>query len=172
MLGLPPDRDVEFKIELVPGIAPISRRPYRMPPNELARMPPNELAKLKIQLQELLDKCLIRPSSSPWGCLALFVKDKSLRMCVDYRPLNVVTIKNKYPLPHIDILFDQLAKAKVFSKIDLRSDYHQIKIRPEDIPKIAFSTRYVLYEYLVVFWTDKCSCLLYVFDEFNIHAQA
>ena len=85
-------------------------------------MPSNELAKLKIQLQELLDKGLIQPSSSPWGCLALFVKkkDKSLRMCVDYRPLNAVTIKNKYPLPRIDILFDQLAKAKVFSKIDLR----------------------------------------------------
>ena len=105
-------------------------------------MPPNELAELKIQLQELLDKGLIRPSSSPWGCLALFVKkDKSLRMCVDYRPLNVVTIKNKYHLPRIDILFDQLAKAKVFSKIDLRSDYHQIKIRLEDVPKTTFSTR-------------------------------
>ena len=77
-------------------------------------------------------------------------KDKSLRMCVDYRPLNAVTIKNKYPLPRIDILFDQLAKAKVFSKIDLRSGYHQIKIRPEDIPKTAFSTRYGLYEYLVM----------------------
>ena len=77
-------------------------------------------------------------------------KDKSLRMCVDYRPLNVVTIKNKYPLPCSDILFDQLAKAKVFSKIDLRSGYHQIKIRPEDIPKTAFSTRYGLYEYLVM----------------------
>ena len=116
--GLPPDRDVEFKIELVPGAAPISRRPYRMPPNELA--------KLKIQLQELLDKGLIRPSSSPWGCLALFVKkkDKYLRMCVDYRLLNVVTIKNKYHLPRIDTLFDQLAKAKVFSKIDLRFGYH------------------------------------------------
>ena len=114
-------------------------------------MPPNELAKLKIQLQELVDKGLIQPSSSPWGCPALFVKkDKSLRMCVDYGPLNVVTIKNKYPLPRIDILFDQLAKAKVFSKIDLRSDYHQIKIRPENIPKTTFSTRYGLYEYLII----------------------
>ena len=96
-------------------------------------MPPNELAELKIQLHELLEKGLIRPSSSPWGCPAIFVKkkDKSLRMCVDYRPLNAVTIKNKYPLPRIDILFDQLAKSKVFSKIDLRSGYHQIKIRPE-----------------------------------------
>ena len=91
----------------------------------------NELAELKIQLQELLDKGLIQPSSSPWGCPTLFAKkNKSLRMCVDYRSLNVVTIKNKYPLPHIDILFDQLTKAKVFSKIDFRSGYHQIKIRP------------------------------------------
>jgi hypothetical protein len=99
-----------------------SKRPYRMPPKELA--------KLKTQLQELLDKGYIRPSSSPWGCPALFIKKKdgSLRMCVDYRPLNVVTIKNKYPLPRIDVLFDQLAGAKVFSKIDLRSGYHQIKI--------------------------------------------
>ena len=117
LLGLPPDRDVEFKIELVLGTAPISRRPYRMPPNELAE--------LKIQLQDLLDKGLIQPSSSPWGCPALFVKkDKSLRICVDYRPLNAMTIKNKYPLTCIDILFDQLAKARVFSKIDLRSGYH------------------------------------------------
>jgi len=77
-------------------------------------------------------------------------KDKSLWMCVDYRPLNAVNIKNKYPLPHIDILFDQLPRAKVFSKIDLRLGYHQIKIRPEDIPKTAFSTRYGLYEYLVM----------------------
>ena len=115
-------------------------------------MPPNELAKLKIQLQELLDKGLIQPSLSPWGCPALIVnkKDKSLRMCVDYRPLNDVTIKNKYPLPRIDILFDQLAKVKVFSKIDLRSGYHHIKIRPEDISKTTFSTRYDLYEYLVM----------------------
>jgi len=133
--GSPPDRDVEFRIQLVPGTAPISRRPYTMPPNELAE--------LKIQLQELLDKGLIPPSSSPWGCPALFVKkkDKSLWICVDYRPLNAVTIKNKYPLPHINTLFDQLARARVFSKIDLRSGYHQIKVRPEDIPKIDFSTR-------------------------------
>jgi hypothetical protein len=115
-------------------------------------MPPNELAELKTQLNELLKKGLIRPSSSPWGCPAIFVKkkDQSLRMCVDYRPLNAVTIKNKYPLPRIDILFDQLSKGKVFSKIDLRSGYHQIKIQPEDVPKTAFSTRYGLYEYLVM----------------------
>jgi hypothetical protein len=103
-------------------------------------------------LQELLDKGYIRPSSSPWGSPALFVKKKdgSLRMCVDYRPLNAVTIKNKYPLPRIDVLFDQLDGAKVFSKIDLRSGYHQIKIRASDVPKTAFSTRYGLYEFLVM----------------------
>jgi hypothetical protein len=142
--GLPPDRDVQFSIELKPGTAPISRRAYRMPPMHLAE--------LKKQLQELLEKGFIQPSSSPWGCPAIFVKkkDQTLRMCVDYRPLNEVTIKNKYPLPRIDLLFDQLAEAKVFSKIDLRSGYHQIKIKPEDIPKTAFTTRYGLYEYLVM----------------------
>jgi hypothetical protein len=142
--GMPPNRDIEFIIELQPGIAPISKKSYRMPPNELAE--------LKTQLQDLLNKGFIRPSASPWGCPALFVKkkDNSLRLCVDYRPLNAVTIKNKYPLPRIDILFDQLAGAKVFSKIDLRSGYHQIKIWPSDVPKTAFSTRYGLYEYLVM----------------------
>jgi hypothetical protein len=115
-------------------------------------MPPAELAELKKQLQELLDKGFIRPSTSPWECPALFVKkkDESLRMCVDYLPLNAVTIKNKYPLPCINVLFDQLVGAKVFSKIDLRSGYHQIKIRASDIPKTAFSTRYGLYEFLVM----------------------
>jgi hypothetical protein len=115
-------------------------------------MPPNELAKLKIQLQDLLDKSFIRPSASLWGCPTLFIKkkDNSLRLCVDYRPLNAVTIKNKYPLPCIDILFDQLAETKVFSKINLRSSYHQIKIKPSDVPKTAFSTRYGLYEYFVM----------------------
>ena len=102
------------------------------------------------QLEELLEKEFIHPSCSPWCCRAIFVKkDDTPRMCVDYHPLNVVTIKNKYPLHRIDILFDQLAGAKVFSKIDLCSGYHQIKIRPQDIPKITFSTRYGLYEYLV-----------------------
>jgi hypothetical protein len=115
-------------------------------------MPPKEIVELKTQLQELLDKGYIHPSSSPWGCPALFFKKKdgSLRMCVDCRPLNAVTIKNKYPLPRIDVLFDQLAGAKVFSKIDLRSGYYQIKIRRCDIPKTAFSTRYGLYEFLVM----------------------
>jgi hypothetical protein len=118
----PPERDVEFVIELKPGTAPISRRSYRMPPNELAE--------LKTQLQDLLEKGFIRPSSSPWGCPSIFVKkkDQTLRMCMDYRPLNEVTIKNKYPLPRIDNLFDQLTGARVFSKIDLKSGYHQIRI--------------------------------------------
>src|SRR6185369_8509071 len=137
--GMPLDRDIEFVIELQPGTAPISKRPYRMQNKELAE--------LKIQLQELLDKGFTRPSASPWGCPALFVKkkDDNLRLCVDYRPLNA-----EYPLPRIDIMFDQLAGAKIFSKIDLRSGYHQIKIKPCDIPKTAFSTRYGLYEYLVM----------------------
>jgi energy-coupling factor transporter ATP-binding protein EcfA2 len=141
---LPSERDVEFVIELKPGMAPISRRSYSMPPNELVE--------LKTQLQDLLEKGFIRPSSSPWGCPAIFVKkkDQTLRMCVDYRPLNEVTIKNMYPLPRIDILFDQLTGARVFSKIDLRSSYHQIRIRPEDIPKTAFTTRYALFKYLVM----------------------
>ncbi|WVZ97582.1 hypothetical protein U9M48_043107 [Paspalum notatum var. saurae] len=143
--GLPPNRDVEFRIELVPGMTPISKRPYRMAPDELKE--------LKTQLQEQLDKGFIHPNSSPWGCPALFVEKKDQggkRLCVDYRPLNAITVKNKYPLPHIDILFDQLAGARVFSKIDLRSRYYQTKIRGEDVPKTAFSTRYGLYEYLVM----------------------
>jgi hypothetical protein len=115
-------------------------------------MTPKELAELKIQLKELLDKGYIYPSSSSWGYPALFVKkkDQSLRLCVDYRPLNTVIIKNKYSLPRIDILFDQLANAKVFLKVNLHSGYHQIKIHLEDVPKTAFSTKYGLYEYLVM----------------------
>ncbi|WVZ51513.1 LOW QUALITY PROTEIN: hypothetical protein U9M48_002657 [Paspalum notatum var. saurae] len=143
--GLPPDRDVEFRIELIPGTAPISKRLYWMAPDELKE--------LKTQLQEQLDKGFIHPSSSPWGCPALIVEKKDQggkRLCPDYRPLNAVTVKNKYIVPHIDILFDQLAGARVFSKIDLRSGYYQIKIREEDVPKTAFSTRYGLYEYLVM----------------------
>jgi hypothetical protein len=132
--GLPPERHAEFVIELKPCTTPISRRSYRMPPNELAE--------LKTQLQDLLEKGFIRPTSSPWGCPTIFVKkkDQTLRMCMDYRPLNEVTIKNKYPLPWIDILFDQLTGARVFSKIDLRSAYHQIRIRLEDIPKTLLET--------------------------------
>jgi hypothetical protein len=115
-------------------------------------MTQEELVELMIQLKDLLDKGYIRLSSSPWGCPALFVKkkDEALHLCVEYRPLNAVTIKNKYPLPRIDILFDQLEGAQVFSKIDLHSGYHQIKICAEDIPKTAFSMRYGLYEYLIM----------------------
>nr|ABA91307.1 retrotransposon protein, putative, Ty3-gypsy subclass [Oryza sativa Japonica Group] len=142
--GMPPNRDIEFIIDLIPGTAPISKRPYRMPVNELEE--------LKKQIRELQEKGFVRPSSSPWGAPVLFVKKKdgSMRMCVDYRSLNEVTIKNKYPLPRIDDLFDQLKGAKMFSKIDLRSGYHQLKIRTEDIPKTALSTRYGLYEFTVM----------------------
>jgi hypothetical protein len=142
--GMAPDQDVEFIIELQPSTTPISKRSYKMSPKDLAE--------LKVQLKELFDKGYIRPSSSPWGCSALFVKkkDQSLRLCVDYRPLNAITIKNKYPLPRIDILFDQLTGVRVFSKVDLRSGYHQIKIHPKDVPKTVFSIRYRLYEYLVM----------------------
>ena len=134
--GMPPDRDIEFSIDLVPGTSPIAKRPYRMAAPELAE--------LKKQLEELQKSGFIRPSSSPWGAPILFVKKKdgSMRMCVDYRALNEVTIKNKYPLPRIDDLFDQLKGAKYFSKIDLRSGYHQLKIKESDIPKTAFVTRY------------------------------
>jgi hypothetical protein len=143
--GMPPDRSVDFVIELVPGTAPVSKRPYRMPPKELVE--------LKKQLEELEEKIFIQPSTSPWGCPALFVKKRDTnipRLVVDYRPLNVVTIKNKYPLPRINDLFDQLAGAKDFSKMDLRSGYHQIKIRNENIPKTSFMTRYGIYEYIVM----------------------
>jgi hypothetical protein len=141
---MPQDRIIEFKIELQPGTAPVYKWPYPKAPNELA--------KLKTQLQELLDKGYIWPSCSPWGCPDLFVakQDKTWWLCVDYQPLNVVTEKNKYPLHHIDLLFDQLIGVQVFSNIDIRSGYHQIKIREEDISKTIFSTRYDLYEYLMM----------------------
>ncbi|KAH9658749.1 Endonuclease [Citrus sinensis] len=142
--GMPPHREIEFSIDLVPGTAPISIAPYRMAPAELKE--------LKIQLQELVDKEFIRPSVSPWGAPVLFVKKKdgTLRLCVDYRQLNKVTVRNKYPLPRIDDLFDQLQGAHVFSKIDLRSGYHQLRIKEADVPKTAFRTRYGHYEFLVM----------------------
>ena len=142
--GPPPEREVDFPIDLVPGTAPISLPPYRMAPAELKE--------LKAQLQELVDGGFIRPSISPWGAPVLFVKKKdgTWRLCIDYRQLNKVTIRNKYPLPRIDDLFDQLQGAKVFSKIDLRSGYHQLRIREPDIPKTAFRTRYGHYEFLVM----------------------
>jgi hypothetical protein len=142
--GMPPDRDIEFIIDLLPGTPPISKRPYRMPVNELVE--------LKKQIVELQSKGFIHPSSSPWGVPVLLVekKDGTQRMCLDYRSLNEVTIKNKYPLPWIEDLFDQLKGASVFSKIDLRSGYHQLKIRESDIPKTTFHIRYGLYEYTVM----------------------
>jgi hypothetical protein len=142
--GMLPDCDIEFIIELLPGTPPISKRPYRMPVNELVE--------LKKQIAKLQSKRFIRPSSSPWGAPVLFVekKDGTQRMCVDYRSLNEVTIKNKYPLPRIEGLFDHMKGASVFSKIDLRSGYHQLKTWESDIPKTAFRTWYGLYEYTVM----------------------
>ena len=142
--GMPPPREIDFTIELVPGTEPISKPPYRLAPAELKE--------LKEQLQDLLNKGYIRPSTSPWGAPVLFVKKKdgSLRLCIDYRGLNQVTIKNKYPLPRIDDLFDQVKGAGVFSKIDLRSGYHQLRIAEHDIPKTAFRTRYGHYEFTVM----------------------
>jgi hypothetical protein len=120
--GMPPDRDVEFVIELKPSTASIYKTPFRMTTPELAE--------LKEHIRELLEKGFIHPSSSPWGALVMFVpkKDGTQRLCLDYRALNEVTVKNKYPLPRIDDLFDQLRGVCVFSKIDLRSGYHQLKV--------------------------------------------
>ncbi|XP_057248893.1 uncharacterized protein LOC125498681 [Beta vulgaris subsp. vulgaris] len=142
--GMPPRRDVEFSVDLMPGTGPISKPPYRMAPAEMKE--------LKAQLEELLDKGYIRPSVSPWGAPVLFVKKKdgSLRLCIDYRELNNVIVKNKYPLPRIDDLFDQLVGAGVFSKIDMRSGYHQLRIAENDIPKTAFRTRYGHYEFTIM----------------------
>ena len=111
-----------------------------------------ESQELKVQIQDLLDKGFIRPSTSPWGALILFAKkkDKTLRLCIDYRQLNKVTIKNRYPLPRIDDLFDQLKGARVYFKIDLRTGYHQLRVRGADIPKIAFRTRYRHFEFTVM----------------------
>ncbi|KAJ1691029.1 hypothetical protein LUZ63_015184 [Rhynchospora breviuscula] len=142
--GLPPEREIEFPIDLIPGTTPISKTPYRMAPAEMKE--------LKVQLDELMEKGFIRPSTSPWGAPVLFVrkKDGTLRLCIDYRELNKVTIKNRYPLPRIDDLFDQLQGSSVYSKIDLRTGYHQLRIRPSDVEKTAFRTRYGHYEYLVM----------------------
>ncbi|GJX68240.1 putative reverse transcriptase domain-containing protein [Tanacetum coccineum] len=142
--GLQPTRQVEFQIDLVPGAASVARAPYRLTPSELQE--------LSTQLQELSDKGFIRPSSSPWGAPVLFVKKKdgSFRMCIDYRELNKLTVKNRYSLPRIDDLFDQLQGSRVYSKIDLRSGYHQLRVREEDIPKTAFRTRYGHYEFQVM----------------------
>jgi hypothetical protein len=142
--GMPPERKVEFAIELIPGTAPISNRAYRVSGPELVE--------LKKQINEPLEKGYIRPNTSPWAAPVLFVekKDGINRMCIDYRALNEVTIKNKYPLSRIEDLFDQLRGASVLSKIDLRLGYHQLRIRPSNIPKTAFITKYGLYEFTVL----------------------
>nr|GFC14432.1 putative reverse transcriptase domain-containing protein [Tanacetum cinerariifolium] len=142
--GLSPARQVEFQIDLVSGAAPVARAPYRLAPAEMQE--------LSTQLQELSDRGFIRPCSSPWGAPVLFVKKKdgSFWMCIDYRKLNKLTVKNRYPLPRIDDLFDQLQGSRVYSKIDLRSGYHQLRVLEEDIPKTAFKTRYGHYEFQVM----------------------
>ncbi|GJX20392.1 putative reverse transcriptase domain-containing protein, partial [Tanacetum coccineum] len=142
--GIPPTRQVEFQIDLIPGAALVARAPYRLAPSEMKE--------LSDQLKELSDKGFIRPSSSPWGAPVLFVKKKdgSFRMCIDYRELNKLTVKNRYPLLRIDDLFDQLHGSSVYSKIDLRSGYHQLRVREEDIPQTAFRTRYRHYEFQVM----------------------
>nr|GEV83178.1 putative reverse transcriptase domain-containing protein [Tanacetum cinerariifolium] len=142
--GLPLARPVEFQIDLIPGAAPVARAPYRLAPSEMKE--------LLEQLQELFDKGFIRPSSSPWGASVLFVKKKdgSFRMCIDYRELNKLTVKNRYPLPRIDDLFDQLQGSNIYSKIDLRSGYHQLRVREQDISKTTFRTRYGHCEFQVM----------------------
>jgi hypothetical protein len=142
--GMPPERKVEFAIELIPSTIPISKRAYR------ASGP--ELVELMKQIDELSEKGYIRPSTSPWAAHVLFVEKKygTRRMCIDYRALNEVTIKNKYPLPRIEDRFDQLRGASMFSKIDLRSGYHQLRSRPSDISQTTFITKYGLYEYTVI----------------------
>ncbi|GJU25885.1 putative reverse transcriptase domain-containing protein [Tanacetum coccineum] len=144
LLGLPLVREIEFRIDLIPGASPVVRSPYRLAPSEMLE--------LSNQLKELQEKGFIRPSHSPWGAPVLFVKKKdgSMRMCIDYRELNKLTIKNRYPLPRIDDLFDQLQGACCFSKIDLRSGYHQLRVREEDIPKTTFRTRYGHFEFIVM----------------------
>ncbi|GJT32797.1 putative reverse transcriptase domain-containing protein [Tanacetum coccineum] len=141
---LPPTRQVEFQIDFIPGVAPVAEAPYRLAPSEMKE--------LSEQLKELSNKGFIRPSSSPWGAPVLFVKKKdgSFRMCINYQELNKLTVKNRYPLPRIDDLFDQLQGSSVYSKIDLRSGYHQLRVREEDIPKTTFRTRYGHYEFQVM----------------------
>ncbi|GKC79110.1 putative reverse transcriptase domain-containing protein [Tanacetum coccineum] len=144
LFGLPHIREIEFRIELVPEAMPVAKSPYRLAPSELEE--------LLGQLKELQDKGFIRPSSSPWGAPVLFVKKKdgSFRMCIDYRELNKLTVKNRYPLPRIDDLFDQLQGSQFFLKIDLRSGYHQLRVHKDDIPKTVFRTRYGYFEFMVI----------------------
>jgi hypothetical protein len=159
--GMPPDRDIEFVIELKPSTTPIYKSPYRMATPELAE--------LKEHIKELLEKGFIHPRSSPWGAPVSFVPKKvgTQRLCVNYRALNEVTIKNKYPLPRIDDLFEQLYGACLFSKIDLRSGYHELKIRECDISKTAFVLMYGLYEYTVMSFrlTNSPTYLIYLMNK-------
>ena len=141
---LPLHREVDFVIEFHPGTLPISMTPHRMAPAELLE--------LKVQSQELLDMGFIRPSTSPWGASVLFAKkkDNTLRLCIDYRKLNRVTIKNRYPLPRIDDLFDQPRGAWVYSKIDLHIGYHQLRVREVDILRTEFKMQYGHFEFTVM----------------------
>jgi hypothetical protein len=144
ILGFTPKRDIDFSIDLMPGDAPMSNTPYRMSTPKLKE--------LQMQLEELFNKGYIHPSVSPWGAPIIFVKNKcgTLRLCIDFRQLNKVTIKKNYPFPRINDLFDKLKGARIFSKIDLGSGYHQVRIKEEDINKILFKTRYVHCEFMVV----------------------
>ncbi|GKC80254.1 putative reverse transcriptase domain-containing protein [Tanacetum coccineum] len=146
--GLPPPRELEFRIDLILGAMPVVKSPYHLAPTKMQE--------LSNQLKELQEKGFIRPSSSPWGAPMLFMKKKdgSFRMCIDYRELNKLTIKNRYPLPRINDLFDQLYGSQYFWKIDLPSGYHQLRVREEDIPKTAFRTRSYLDKFVIVFIDD------------------
>jgi hypothetical protein len=159
--GMPPDRDIEFVIELNPDTAPIYKTPFRMTTPELVE--------LKEHIKELLGKGFICPSASPWGDPVIFVskKDGTQRLCMDYRALNEATIRNKYPLPRIDDLFDQLCGPCVFSKIDLRSGYHQWKVRECDIPRTTFILRYGLYEFTVMSFrlTNALAYFMYMMNK-------
>ncbi|GJS66347.1 putative reverse transcriptase domain-containing protein [Tanacetum coccineum] len=162
--GLPPTRPVEFQIDLIPGAAPVARAPYRLAPSEMKE--------LSEQLQELSDKGFIRPSSSPWGAPVLFVKKKdgSFRMCIDYQELNKLTVKNRYPLPRIDDLFDQLQGSSIYSKIDLRSGYHQLRDRKEHEEHLKAILELLKKEKLYAkfskceFWIPKVQFLGHVID--------
>ncbi|GJV13792.1 putative reverse transcriptase domain-containing protein [Tanacetum coccineum] len=159
--------EIEFRIELVPEAMPVAKSPYRLEPSELEE--------LSGQLKELHDKGFIRPSSSPWGASGMFVKKKngSFRMCIDYRELNKLTIKNRYPLPRIDNLFDKLQGSQYFSKINLRSGYHQLRVHEDDIPKTAFKTRYGHFEFTVMPFglTDAPAFLGHVNNGDGIHVE-
>ena len=146
---MPPERELEFTVDLKLGTEPIARTPYRMSTTKLQE--------LKMQLKEFLDLGLIRPTMSPWGALVIFIrkKDGSWRLCIDYHQLNKATINNQYPLPRIDDLFNQMKGVTMFSKIDLRSGYHQLRIKDDDVPKTAFKMRLDFTSLLFYHWTNK-----------------